>query len=147
MNRIFLLLAIVTLAFGCNTKTKENKVTTTATWNPPVAGTVIDKYEEKVTEDKINDIYFRVIVKATDSSKYGHFAITLERGGNKNETDFDLPKWNKGIILKPVLKKGNKPYECFLGFDAGDGVFKDFYQIKVDEKKSIVMKQTTGYYQ
>jgi hypothetical protein len=149
MNRIFLLLAVAVMTFGCKTKTGENntKATTMVNWNPPPAGTIVDQYEEKVTEDKINDIYFRVIIKTTDSSKYGHFAVTLERGGNKNETDIDLPKWYKGAILKPVIKKGTNPYECFLGFDAGDGIFKGFYQIKVDEKKSIVMKQIVGYYQ
>lgn len=147
MNRIFLLLAVVLVMFGCKTKTTENKTATATHWTPPAAGTIVDQYEEKVTEDKINDTYFRVVVKATDSSKYGHFAVTLERGGNKNETEIDLPKWYKGTVLKPILKKGTNPYECLLGFDAGDGVFKGFYQIKVDEKKSIVMKQIVGYYQ
>jgi len=151
MNRIFLLLTITLGMLSCGNKAteiKQPKVILKA-WNPPPAGTVVDEYKERIIQDgldKVNEFYFKVTIKATDSSKLGYYALELEKGENKNETDLALPKWPDGSTLKPILKKGDKQYECLLGFDIGDGIFKEFYKIKVDEKGSIVMKQTMGYY-
>lgn len=149
MNRIFLCIMIAVVTFGCGNapkQSKDNAIPTTS-WNPPAAGTVVAKYEERFNKDNLNEAYFRVIVRATDSSKSGHFAVEMDGGENKNETEIDLPKWTPGSVLKPVLKKGDSTYECLLGFDAGDGQFKDLYLIKADDKKSITMKQIKGYYQ
>jgi hypothetical protein len=148
MNRVFLLIALVLVISGCNSKPTEVKVKTKplTSWNPPHAGIVVDKYEEKIEEDKLNNAYFKVILTSTDSSKAGHYLVQLEKGVFVNKTDVDLPKWTNGVVLKPILKKGEKPYQCLLGFDVGDGNFKDFYLIKLNEKGDIVMKQTVGYY-
>lgn len=114
-------------------------------WTPPATGVVVDEYKEAIPEDKLNDAFFKVIVIATEISDAGHFDLKLEYGGNKNETTIDLPKLNRGVVLKPVLKKGEGKYECILGFDAGDGVFKPLYLISVKDK-NIKLKQTNYYY-
>lgn len=151
MNRVFLLLAFFVVFQSCSadSKSKQNNEKENSqpksTWQPPVSGTVVDSFVEKVAEDKLNNSYFRVVVETTAESKNGNYTLKLEYGYNKNETTIDLPKWYKGIILKPVLKAGENKYECELGFDAGDGVFKEFYQIKV-EKGDIKLKQIKGYY-
>lgn len=151
MNPIYLLFFIALFTSGCvNSVDETNKDHNAAThkiesWNPPPAGTVIDEYKEAIPEDKLNNAFFRVAVIATETSNNGHFDLELEYGANINETTVDLPKLKRGIILKPLLKKGTAKYECLLGFDGGDGVFKEYYLISVD-KKNIKLKKTHYYY-
>lgn len=127
---------------------KEHNVSSASnlkSWNPPAAGTIVDEYKEAIPEDKLNNAFFKVAVVSTEISDVGHFDLKLEYGANKNETTIDLPKLNRGTILKPVLKKGEGKYECILGFDEGDGVFRQLYLISVDNK-NIKLKQTNYYY-
>jgi hypothetical protein len=151
MNRIYLLLFLVFLTASCANSTNEtgkehtSSVSKPESWNPPAAGVVVDEYKEAIPEDKLNNAFFKVVIVATEASNAGHFDLQLEYGGNKNETTIDLPKLNRGVILKPVLKKGEKKYECILGFDAGDGVFRELYLVSVDNK-NIKLKQTRYYY-
>ena len=151
MNQIYLLFFIALFTTSCINSTDEtdkDHISTTnkiESWNPPVAGTMVDEYKEAIPEDKLNNAFFKVAVIATETSNNGHFDLSLEYGANKNETTIDLPKLNRGTILKPVLKKGNAKYECLLGFDAGDGVFKEYYLVSV-ENKNIKLKKTHYYY-
>lgn len=114
-------------------------------WQPPAAGTQVAGYKERVTEDDLNEKYFRVSVITTDSSAKGHYRLKLEYGYNINETEITLPEWTDEIIVKPVLQKGNGPYQCLLGFDTGDGVFRELYLISAGGG-DIRLKQTQRYY-
>ncbi|KAA5536983.1 hypothetical protein F0919_04750 [Taibaiella lutea] len=151
MNRIYLLFFLVFPAASCvnstneTTKEQPSSASKLQLWNPPAAGVVVDECKEAIPEDKLNNAFFKVIVIATEISDIGHFDLKLEYGANKNETTIDLPKLNRGTILKPVLKKGEKKYECILGFDEGDGVFRELYLVSVDNK-NIKLKQTRYYY-
>ncbi len=156
MLRKILPLLLAAALFSCsekNTSDKQDavdtqkKTTEISMWQPPKAGTVIDKVQERITEDKLNEKYFRVTVTATDESKKGTYALKLEHGFNSNETTIDMPEWVGGAVLKPVLKKGPDKYNCIVGFDTGDGEFHELYQVKVNDKGSITLKQTKGYYQ
>ncbi len=114
-------------------------------WKPPVAGTIVDRLEQRIKEDQLNDAYYRVSVISTDSSAQGVYLLKLEYGFNSNETTITLPKWHEGVQLKPVLKAGPEPYQCLIGFSAEDDRFHEYYEA-VSESGSIRLKQTTGYY-
>jgi hypothetical protein len=115
-----------------------------AQWQPPAAGASVAEYKERVTDDNLNEKYFRVTVIATEKSKEGAYRLKLEYGFNINETEVQLPEWNKAV-LQPVLKKGEGNYHCLLGFDTGDGQFHELYMINA-EGGDIRLKQTKGYY-
>lgn len=152
MLRKILALCLVIAIAGCGqTDTSEQKkdkeqIPSVASWNPPPAGTVVDKIQERITEDNLNEKYFRVEVLTTENSKAGSYLLKLEQGFNKNETTIDLPKWTGGTVLKPVLQKGAEKYSCIIGFDTGDGQFHELYQVKTDGG-NLKLKQTKGYYE
>jgi len=141
----FFLMAITACRQNDSRREEQSSQVTTTAWEPPATGTTIAEYKERVTEDNLNDKYFRVTVKTTDYSREGAYRLKLEYGYNINETDIQLPEWHKGTFLKPVLKKGAGQYHCLLGFDAGDGKFRELYLINA-EGGDIRLKQTKGYY-
>lgn len=148
LRKIFPLLCLILAFVACqqNKHTdKQDRKKVTQQWNPPPAGTIIDKFQERVTEDNLNEKYFRVTVISTEESKAGTYLLKLEYGFNINETTIDLPKWTNGAVLKPALKKGAGIYSCLLGFDTGDGQFRELYEIKA-KGGDISLKQTKGYY-
>lgn len=152
MLRKILPICLVLAVAGCGPDTEAGKSPdgggqqeVLKTWNPPPAGTIVDKAEERITEDRLNEQYFRVTVTSTETSKEGSFLLKLEYGFNINETTVDLPKWTKGVVLKPVLKKGAGHYHGLLGFDTGNGQFRELYDISV-KNGNVVLKQTKGYY-
>ncbi|HET8572297.1 MAG TPA: hypothetical protein VFL76_00370 [Edaphocola sp.] len=104
----------------------------------------IARIEERITEDKLNKKYFKVLITATDSSRRGFYLLTLNYAFSKNQTVIAFPKWSNNAYPEPVLKKGDKPYQVFLGFDAGDGVFHPYYDIKV-ENTSLKLEKTNDY--
>jgi hypothetical protein len=131
---------------GVNDHAKETVKSPLAGWQPPAAGTVVDKYEERVTEDQLNEKYFRVTVKSMDKSKEGEYALKLEYGFNINETTITFPKWTNNIALRPIVKGGQEKYSCLIGFDAGDGEFHELYEVKA-LNGDITFKQIRAYYQ
>lgn len=150
LRKIFPFLYLMFAFAGCRSNEHANKQdhqkNVTQQWNPPLAGTIVDKFQERVTEDNLNEKYFRITVISTEDSKAGAYLLKLEFGFNINETTIDLPKWTNGTILKPVLKKGVGAYSCLLGFDTGDGQFRELYAIKAQDG-DVTLKQTKGYYQ
>lgn len=146
--RIFLLGCLLFLA-ACTGTTTDPAAPETAVaakpWQPPAPGAEVARYKERVKEDQLNEKYFRVTVIATDASPEGNFRLKLEYGFNINETDIMLPEWTPGVILKPVLQKGTGDYHCLLGFDAGDGIFHELYEIRA-ENGNVRLKQTRGYF-
>jgi hypothetical protein len=150
LRKIFAFLYLMFAFAGCRPNERADKQdhqkNVTQQWNPPPAGTVVDKFQERVAEDNLNEKYFRITVIATEESKAGAYLLKLEYGFNINETTIDLPKWTNGTVLKPVLKKGAGAYSCLLGFDTGDGQFRELYAIKA-QGGDVTLKQTKGYYQ
>lgn len=148
--RIFAFLLLFTW-YSCasdTTSVQEPKQATSikrASWQPPASGTVVAQYQKRITEDHLNEKYFRVTVTTTELSSEGEYNLKLESGFNINETKVELPKWTDGIIVKPVLKEGPEKYHCLLGFDIGDGQFHEMYEIK-DNDGNIKLKQIKGYY-
>ncbi len=95
--KLKLMAAVLSLAlYSCesntatDTKGKEPKAVTEQ-WQPPVAGSIVDKTAQRVTEDNLNESYFRVSIISTDSSKAGHYILKLEYGYNINEVPVSLP--------------------------------------------------------
>ena len=148
MLKQVLLLCLFPLVIGCNTgnaPATEPSVAKQVQWQPPAAGATVTEYKERVTDDPLNEKYFKVIVIATEGSREGSYKLKLEYGFNMNETEVKLPEWTKGVALQPVLKKGEGNYHCLLGFDTGDGEFHELYTINA-EGGDIRLKQTKGYY-
>jgi hypothetical protein len=115
-------------------------------WEPPAAGSIVDKMEQRITEDNLNEVYFRVSIISTDSSKSGHYVLKLEHGYNVNDVPVSLPLWTDNVVLKPMLQRGTGKYHCLVGFDASDNKFHELYEVTV-VNESIKFKQTRGYYQ
>ena len=114
-------------------------------WKPPAAGAVVARYQERVTEDQLNEKYFRVTATTTKRSREGEFQLKLEYGFNINETSIELPQWTGDTIPKPVVRKAEGQYHCQLGFDTGNGQFHELYDIRA-ENGNVRMKQTKGYF-
>lgn len=143
-------IGLLALSAGCGQPTKNNSQQTMQAkpenrgWVPPSAGKPIAGYKERIREDQLNDLYFSVSVVTTDSSRKGLYKVDIAYGYATHETHITLPKWTGDIYLKPVLKKGDEPYEVFLGFEAGDSTFHPYYEIKAVEN-AIKMEKVMAY--
>lgn len=149
--RPFLSLLFIFIFFiSCNdnkvqtTQAKPTENTNKINWITPAPGKVIAEYKEPITEDKLNNSYFLVLVKSTDESKKGLFDLVLGYGENINTTTLELPKWSDKTNLKPIIRKGEKPFECYIGFQAGDTTFNELYKVWIEDK-NIRLKQTKAY--
>lgn len=144
---LFSFLLLMAACSGPENRPSAAKGTVAAVqWEPPAPGAKVAQYAARVKEDNLNEKYFRVTVLATEASKEGSFNLKLEFGYNINETDIQLPQWTPGVVLKPLLQQAEGAYHCLLGFDAGDGVFHELYDIRA-ENGNVRMKQTKGYFQ
>lgn len=137
-------LAVLLLSYSCHNKDDLHKKRTENHWQVPPAGARIDQLEQRITEDQLNKTFFRVTLISTELSVDGVYKVMLEYGFNRNETQISLPRWPDNAVLRPVLKAGKKPYQCYLGFDTGDGIFHELYDISV-ENKNIRMRQSYNY--
>jgi len=139
---------ILFLSAGCSTTNQPtNKPSTEhalSVWQPPAAGREVAQIKERITEDKLNEKYFKVALTTTDSSERGYYLLTLNYAFSKNQTVISFPKWSNDAYPQPVLKKGDTLYQVLLGFDAGDGNFHPYYEIKV-ENKSLTLEKTNDY--
>lgn len=146
LSLLFILLIFLSCSETKNQLRESNSIENTKinNWTPPVPGQVIAEYKERITDDKINDSYFLVQILSTDISKDGLFDLVLGFGQNLNNTTLELPKWNDETILKPVIKKGEKEFQCYIGFEAGDSLFHELYKVSVQDK-NIRLKQTKAY--
>jgi hypothetical protein len=113
-------------------------------WVPPAPGTVIDEYKKR-TPDPLNEFYFIVRISSTAQSRNGVYDLLLAWGPNEHKVTLTMPKWTKGVTLKPMLKPDTGRYHCYVGFSAGDDTFHEFYEVKVDHR-DIEYKQTKAYY-
>lgn len=146
LNKTACLILVIGLAACGSSSISKNtpSIQTVSLWKPPAAGTLVASTKEKIREDKLNNLDFKVQVYSTDSSWKGFYHVVLAYGYGKEETTVEFPTWTKGTFVKPVLKKGNNAYEVQLGFDAGDSVFRPYYEIKMADK-SIKMDKVRKY--
>jgi len=114
-------------------------------WQPPQAGTTIADFKQRITEDQLNELYFKVSILSTEQSRRGRYTLKLAYGHNEHEVPLTLPEWTKGTILKPMIKPGKERYHCFIGFSANDHTFHEFYEVAVQDG-TIKLKQTKAYY-
>jgi len=154
MSKLYLLLCktiglfLILCLLSCQSNTAPSEQVSAPvihTWTPPAAGEKVAQWEERITEDQLNESYFRVSVISTPGSAEGHYQLSLEYGFNVNETELNLPKWPEQTVLKPLLKQGEDRYQCRIGFDPGDGIFRPLYLVTV-VNKNIRLKQTHQYY-
>ena len=116
----------------------------------PKAGTTIANYEKKLSEgnnDNLNDLTFSVEIITTDSSAItGVFDVKFNFGHNVQQTQITFPKWEDGNIVTPKIQEDpSVKYGVIIGFDPGDGSFKDFYSLLIDNK-DIKLKQVKAYF-
>lgn len=141
---------VVMLLGACNNAANNAEVLNYSTENEtknlfselPV-NSIIAADSTPVTEDKLNHFYFSVRIKTTDKTKYGTYLIEAVYGANTAESEFTLPKG--GEYLKPVLKKGSKPYSYIVGFFF-QNKFHEYYEVKggksiisINPLKAIIM--------
>lgn len=147
----FSCLFVATILLSCNSPSgmaddsAPETVETRPNWQPPAAGTVVDQLKERISEDPLNEAYFEVRITSTEESENGRYNLLLAYGQNRNETELELPEWVDDAPLKPMLQAGSGKYHYFVGFDPGDGRFRELYEIKVVDK-NIKMRQTQRYY-
>lgn len=110
----------------------------------PEAGTVVDSLVQKIEHDPLNKREFKVRILATNSSATGLYNLELTYGYNFNSTEIVLPAWTDGVILLPQIRAAEEPYQCFIGFDAGDGVFRELYKVSNDNG-TLRLRQTMSY--
>lgn len=151
MLKLFALSALTLALVSCGTSapdqsTPDREQSTEApsqTWTIPPPGTVIDFYEKKIEDDKLNNSFFRASVLSSTASESGLFKLKMEYGGNIKEKDLQLPSW-PGQVLKPAVRQGAHPFQCLVGFVLQDGTFKEYYEIE-GSKKEIKLTQTHNY--
>lgn len=148
-NCCFLLL-LVWLFAAC--KDSSNAVGDTASkeqvnsYVVPKPGTVVATMEQAIANDDLNKRKFKVSVIADEHSDVGIYKVKLEYGFNINETTIELPEWTEGVVLKPLLEKAEEQNYFKIGFGAGDGKFRELYDVKADQSGTVSLKKTTGYY-
>jgi hypothetical protein len=141
--RIFSVVLLL-FCYGCQNKGEPKKAQVVNHWKAPAPGTRIDRLEQRITEDRLNKVFFRVTLISTEYSTDGIYKVMLEYGFNRHETQITLPDWPNHTVLRPELKSGAEPYQCYLGFDSGDGIFHELYEISVEDK-NIRMRQSYNY--
>lgn len=124
--------------------TPRVKKAATASFSVPPPGTVVDSLVQEIADDPLNNRLFKVRILATNASATGLFNLELTYGHNFNATEIVLPAWTDDVILRPQIRAGEKPYECFIGFDAGDGIFRELYKVSSDNG-TLRLKQTMSY--
>lgn len=110
----------------------------------PPAGTVVDSLVQEIADDALNKRVFKVRILATSASATGLFNLELTYGHNFNSTEIVLPAWTDDVILMPQIRADSVPYQCLIGFDAGDGIFRELYKVSSDNG-TLRLKQTMSY--
>ncbi|RQO30249.1 hypothetical protein DBR32_11785 [Taibaiella sp. KBW10] len=147
---LFLLFLSLTVFTACESGTEtpkdaKNNLPKLQVWTVPAQKEKISDYSKAIKDD-LNKNNFEVIVSTTDSTAAtGKFLVELNYGGNKNSTVKTFPKWYENNVVKPIVKgMDTLDYGAVIGFDPGDGSFKELYEITV-KNKEIKMQQTKMY--
>mgnify|MGYP003583108288 CR=1 FL=1 len=150
--------ALLTLAFAClamasctddNTAAKttqqQNALPKLNVWTVPAQPEKVADYTKAIKGD-LNKSKFEVIISTTDSTATtGIFKIELNYGANQNTTEKVFPKWYENNVVKPMVKgMDSLEYGAIIGFDPGDGTFKELFEVTV-ENKEIKFAQTKMY--
>ena len=88
------------------------------------------------TGNPLNDWYFKVELYETPTTF--HYLLKMQYEEIRGTDTLKLP--NFGIWPEPVIKKGNEPFSCIIGFMDKDKKFREYKKVYV---KNNVLKVTT----
>ena len=88
------------------------------------------------TGNPLNDWYFKVEMYETPTTF--HYLLKMQYEEIRGTDTLKLP--NFGIWPEPVIKKGNEPFSCIIGFMDKDKKFREYKKVYV---KNNVLKVTT----
>lgn len=115
-------------------------------WKVPETGTSVVKFSKKIEGDDLNDFKFSVEVKTIASTATdGNFAISYGVGNARTTLNKPFPKWYENNVVQPIIKPVDSlQYGASIGFDPGDGSFKDLYLVVY--KNGQLKISSTKYY-
>lgn len=151
IKNLFCLLAFGIFFIACSNPTNQpdaapaKQLPKLAVWTPEEPGTKVASYEKAIKDD-LNKGKFEVNVYTTDSTvQTGEFRLELIYGGNENNTLKIFPKWYEKNVVKPAVKPlEGESFGAIVGFDPGDGTFKELFEVKTIGK-DVQLKQTKLY--
>lgn len=109
----------------------QEKGTETKAKQFPKPGTIVAQDSMPVTEDQLNHFVFAVKVIADSNVTSGLYDVDADFGPNYAGSSFTMPKG--GEDLKPLIRKGTKPYTFIIGFKIpNDTTFYDYFEVSSD---------------
>jgi hypothetical protein len=122
----FQLISLVLLSItSCKSGQRSANVTIVTNVAP---GTVIDSFNEPVTEDKLNHFNYTVKIIADSAVDKGIYIAEAAYGPNVARGKFTMPKGMEQA--KPILKKCAFGHCNIVGFRLdGDTTFYDYFEI------------------
>lgn len=148
MKKWFISVIACAQAFiSCNNPNAVSKPENTANLLKP--GTIVAADSEAIKEDELNDFMFNVkIIADSTSNTKGSYIVDATYGVDNAAGKLLMPKNEEH--LKPLLRKGTKPYTYIVGFKFGeDTTFHDYFEISVTnvapKRKAIKMEYIKAY--
>ncbi len=140
MKRALMLLMSAFLMHSCQSDSpKNNQIVST----PIKSGVEILADSLPIAEDKLNNLHFSIHVYTNDRTANGSYDVQTEWGYNIATTTIKMP--DGGEDLKPILRRGSKPYSFIIGFKYDDDTaFNDFYEVQ--GSKHEIKTQYLKYY-
>ena len=145
-----ILLGFAIMFFACQNEAVTSEQTQSALpklthWPVPASGIQVASYQKAIKND-LNKGRFLVNVYTTDSTQNtGEFRMELAYGENVNNVLKIFPKWYERNVVKPLIKPLNSAtYGAVIGFDPGDGTFKELFEVNV-VGKDLELKQLKMY--
>lgn len=140
MKRALMLLMSALLIHSCQSESPKNKQKVSV---PIKSGVEILADSVSVVEDKLNNLHFSIHVYTNDRTANGSYDVQTEWGYNIATTTIKMP--DGGEDLKPILRRGSKPYSFIIGFKYDDDTaFNDFYEVQ--GSKHEIKTQYLKYY-
>lgn len=126
MKRTLMLLVSASLMHSCQPDGPKNNQTVQ---EPIKSGVEILADSLPILEDKLNNLHFSIHVYTNDRTANGSYDVQTEWGYNIATTTIKMP--DGGEDLKPILRRGSKPYSFIIGFRYDDDTaFNDFYEVQ-----------------
>lgn len=108
-------------------------------------GTIVLSDSMRIEEDSLNELYFSVMLVATDSSS--QYKVRVAYGYNAGDGIMAYP--DLGEPLKPdMIENPDKPYSYIIGFRKPSDDYKTFYDyFEVESgEDGTLMKYIKAYY-
>lgn len=140
MKRFCLFLLI---AFGsCGVNSPDEPI---AHFYAPAANTIVAADSMKVEDDPLNELYFAIRLKATDSSSAGSYLMEAHYGFNEAKTEIRFPKLQQTIYPAIEVDAG-MPYSYLVGFRyKDDSVFHDYARLNAVRMPGVVTQMEFRY--